>query len=283
MFEWYQKAQVCYAYLSDVFSASCFNPADQDSEFRRSKWWTRGWTLQELLAPRYLEFYDRNWLEIGTKSSLKDLISSITKISVPHLVNFRVASVAQKMSWASQRVTKRPEDEAYCLMGLFNVNMPPLYGEGHRAFHRLQLEILKQTDDESLFVWSLDSNSLPEATTAVSFYFNLYLSHASGSLFAPHVSCFAGSGDVYAGVYNPSRKPANITSKGLCVEFPVTKSTPPKHATTSQDFLMPLNCIRLAGLDMSWKNMGSRYNSNVALEVFENPTDLGPGGVGIMW
>jgi hypothetical protein len=149
MFLWYRDAQVCYVYLSDVDTADERN--NIDLQFRRSLLFSRGWTLQELLAPETLEFFDKNWIEIGTKYSLQERITKATGIK--HLFNFKEACVATKMSWASKRKTTRQEDQAYCLMGLFGVNMPPLYGEGNNAFLRLQLEILSKTDDESIFAW----------------------------------------------------------------------------------------------------------------------------------
>ena len=153
MYRWYQMAQVCYAYLADVPSSRDHHLAD--SAFARSKWFTRGWTLQELLAPAIVTFFDQNWTEIGTKSSLRDSISVITGISSNYLANHYTDEicVGQKMSWASKRHTTRVEDAAYCLMGLFGVNMPLIYGEGDNAFMRLQLEILKVSTDHSLFAW----------------------------------------------------------------------------------------------------------------------------------
>jgi hypothetical protein len=118
---------------------------------RKSQWFTRGWTLQELLAPSSIVFFDKDWIDIGTKVSLEEIISEITGID--DFTNFETACVAQKMSWAGKRETTRIEDKAYCLLGLFDVNMPPLYGEGEKAFARLQLEILKTSDDESIFAW----------------------------------------------------------------------------------------------------------------------------------
>lgn len=163
MFRWYQEAQVCYTYLSDVsvareLSGDC-KSLDQKHKFSvkdsfsSSRWFRRGWTLQELLAPWTMVFYDKNWNEIGTKWSLQQEISRITAISTDHIANPRSASVAAKMSWASRRQTRRPEDISYCLMGLFDVNMPLLYGEGSKAFMRLQLEIVKSSNDESIFAW----------------------------------------------------------------------------------------------------------------------------------
>ncbi|PMD39205.1 hypothetical protein L207DRAFT_567507 [Hyaloscypha variabilis F] len=123
-----------YAYLSDVPSAK-ENPHAPSSAFRQSKWFTRGWTLQELLAPMVVVFYDAKWVEIGTKSSLEKLVSHTTRIrSTDHREE---ASTAQKTSRAAMRQTTRIEDTAYCLLGLSSVNMPLLYGEGEKAFLRL--------------------------------------------------------------------------------------------------------------------------------------------------
>ncbi|KAH7232638.1 hypothetical protein NW759_015634 [Fusarium solani] len=163
MFEWYSKAERCYAYLTD-----CPGDVDTttlDSEFTSSRWFTRGWTLQELVAPKYLIFYGENWVRIGEKRTLSQTLSSITGIDEDILINIRPiqsASVAKRMSWAASRQTTRPEDVAYSLMGLFSVNMPMLYGEGDRAFLRLQEEIMKQSDDQSIFAWT-DRDASPDA------------------------------------------------------------------------------------------------------------------------
>lgn len=127
MFAWYQNSHVCYAYLSDV------KLLEKDLLFSKSRWFERGWTLQELLAPLEVVFLDQSWSEIGTKVTLLDKISDITGI-VPEALKEALCplddphdcsrfSIAQKMSWASARQTTRSEDVAYCLMGLFGVNM----------------------------------------------------------------------------------------------------------------------------------------------------------------
>ena len=154
MFRWYSDSAICYAYLSDVDSNQ--DPAAPDSEFSRSRWFTRGWTLQELLAPLELVFFGRQWHEIGTKATLGPLVQKITRISGEALTDrsWGNYSVAQKMSWAAGRMTTRPEDMAYCLLGLFDINMALIYGEGERAFFRLQEEIMNRVDDESIFAWS---------------------------------------------------------------------------------------------------------------------------------
>ena len=156
MYRWYQKAEECYAYLADVPHSSHNQTISATApEFRKSRWFTRGWTLQELIAPSSVIFLDSEWEEIGTKLNLRRHISEITGIPDSFLLgdDLRHASIAQRMSWASGRETTRIEDRAYCLMGLFGIYMPMLYGEGERAFIRLQEEILRVSDDHSLFAW----------------------------------------------------------------------------------------------------------------------------------
>jgi hypothetical protein len=160
MWEWYRRSRVCYAYLSDVPPDTVVE--ETYSNLAQSRWFTRGWTLQELIAPEEVIFYDEAWNRIGRKSrSYNDQkftkrLRQITGISAQVLAepsSFRDYSVAQRMSWASNRTTTRLEDCAYSLLGLFEINMPLLYGEGNRAFQRLQEEILRVSDDESLFAW----------------------------------------------------------------------------------------------------------------------------------
>lgn len=117
---------------------------------------TRGWTLQELIAPANVTFFDSQWKARGNKTSLATELSTITNIDVCLLEGSRSLeyfSVAQRMSWAASRVTTRIEDTAYCLMGLFDINMPLLYGEEEKAFRRLQEEIIRSTTDLSIFAW----------------------------------------------------------------------------------------------------------------------------------
>lgn len=144
MFRWYSNAAICYAYLSDV---------SLTTKGIQSRWFSRGWTLQELIAPRNIKFYTMKWEFIGTKQSLCKSIAGITGIDEETLLDptsLSSASVGHKMSWAAKRQTTRTEDVAYCLMGIFDVNMPLLYGEGEKAFIRLQEEIIKENDDHSL-------------------------------------------------------------------------------------------------------------------------------------
>jgi hypothetical protein len=217
MFRWYEQAQVCYAYLSDVTSATEY-PRKEKAEFWRSKWFTRGWTLQELLAPYFVDFFDRNWNWIGSKGSLGDLIRSKTRIT--DFSSYKTASVAQKMSWASSRKTTRIEDQAYCLLGLFGVHIPPLYGEGENAFIRLQLEIISKTSDDSILAFDRQGRN-------------------NRGMLAGSPRDFMDSSSIVRALWDPSRPPHSMSSKGLCVHF---KLIPKGGGTFSDVFLAPLNC-----------------------------------------
>ncbi|KAM5545413.1 hypothetical protein V8D89_001026 [Ganoderma adspersum] len=169
MYYWYARAEVCYAFLADVPAKE--DPRRKDSRFRRSRWFTRGWTLQELIAPVHVAFLSKDWTVVGSKSTLADVIIDITDIDYDALLGLHppsAFSVAKRFSWASRRQTTRAEDRAYSLLGLFDINMSTLYGEGDRAFRRLQEEIMKRIPDQSLFAWThLSFDSLPRlATTA---------------------------------------------------------------------------------------------------------------------
>ncbi|PIL28693.1 hypothetical protein GSI_08737 [Ganoderma sinense ZZ0214-1] len=154
MYKWYGLAAVCYVYLADVPPGQ--NPHYKRSAFRRSQWFTRGWTLQELIAPFWVEFVSKDWTPIGSKLALVDLVENVTKIdykALLHLEPLEEFSIAQRLSWAAGRKTTRKEDRAYSLLGIFNIYMPILYGEGDHAFRRLQEEIMQRIPDQSLFAW----------------------------------------------------------------------------------------------------------------------------------
>ncbi|KAI0356877.1 hypothetical protein OH77DRAFT_176879 [Trametes cingulata] len=193
MFSWYAGAQICFAYLFDVPNSDESLDA-HESAFRKSKWFKRCWTLPELLASRYLIFMSQNWKYLGTKSGLARLLQEITGIDAEVLTfnrSLENVSVACKMSWAASREATRVEDEAYSLLGLFAVYLPTIYGEGRRAFRRLQEEILRHSTDPTLFAWGhlLPSGGIPQNRAATS-----PLPHAISSLFAPTPSAFKESG-----------------------------------------------------------------------------------------
>ena len=202
MFRWYQNAEVCYAYLSDV---PMLPYEERMPAFRKSQWFMRGWTLQELLAPRSVVFYDVSWQEIGTRRSLDHTIASVTNIHCG-FQNYKRASVAQKMSWAALRKTSRPEDMAYCLMGLFGVHMAVIYGEGYDAFLRLQLEIIKMSDDETIFAWTQPKP------------LENFIVISNRGLLAPTPAAFKESEDIVQGNLKGVRPSYAMTSRGLRLE-----------------------------------------------------------------
>ncbi|KAK1834626.1 heterokaryon incompatibility protein-domain-containing protein [Podospora conica] len=199
MFQWYKDAWVCFAFLEDL---------DQDAivekELGKCRWFTRGWTQQELIAPRELWFFDRGWSARGTRKTLCVLLGTITGVQPDVLVGItmlRDVLTAVKMSWAAFRKTTRQEDVAYCLLGIFDVNMPLLYGEGPKAFIRLQEEIIKRSTDTSIFVW----DSTPGSTTS------------------PYCGVLASSPDAFRELWNDLESRGYATSQFSSVpEFTMT-------------------------------------------------------------
>ncbi|GKU04487.1 het containing protein [Fusarium langsethiae] len=194
MFKWYQQASLCYVFLSDFDTTLSYRFAQTsagrvvhflpaDTSFFSSRWFTRGWTLQELIAPRHVSFFDKGWINFGSRDNeLLGRLCHKTGISPQLFVEPRCKcpgpypavrdgvcvsctaldtlpqtldsfTVSVKMRWASSRVTTRKEDSAYCLLGLFNLNMPMLYGEGDKAFLRLQEATIRQSKDHSILLW----------------------------------------------------------------------------------------------------------------------------------
>jgi hypothetical protein len=237
MYAWYQKAEVCYAILDDVPAPDA---ANFEAKFTTSRWFQRGWTLQELLAPNQMVFYGRSlgsWILLGDRVSLQGQISMCTGISADYLKgaqNLHTASIAQKMSWAAGRKTTKEEDIAYCLLGL-----PLLYGEGTRAFMRLQEEIMKISDDQTIFAWMqgptkqaicdfepVDFASLrtherrevsiegPEPETMISWV------DSSHGLLAHNPGAFSRSGGVVrCGHFEGKVVPYEMTNRGLSVSL----------------------------------------------------------------
>jgi hypothetical protein len=164
MYRWYQLSTLCIVFLENATLAGTTQSAQSQFEkmLQQSKWITRGWTLQELIAPRAVTFYDSSWSLILEK---RDALEQLRKVTgIPEYVlasgDLSRASVAQKMSWAAARTTSRIEDIAYSLLGIFGVHMPMLYGERENAFLRLQEEIMRRTSDDSIFAWG----SAPESS-----------------------------------------------------------------------------------------------------------------------
>ena len=272
MFNWYARAQICFAYLSDVATST---PGEWDnmdfvtSTFGRSRWFTRGWTLQELLASKNLTFMDQNWNEIGTKDKLVEALTTVTRIRPRHLVApssldevySTATSIAEKMSWASERKTTRPEDIAYCLLGLFGVNMTLLYGEGGgRAFLRLQMTLIAVSADESIFAWS----PAPDHTSFL------------GGLLAPSVASFRNCGGIQTYIFDTGREPYTMTNRGLRMEgflIPCSMTQVGRY----KRFLLPLNCTNGPPDWLQLNIYVLRYEDNFFVrphQALSNPTSI---------
>ncbi|KAI0156221.1 heterokaryon incompatibility protein-domain-containing protein [Pestalotiopsis sp. NC0098] len=221
MFAWYKLAEVCYAYLSDVPSHYS-GQVDQLDLFTQSRWFKRGWTLQELLAPHHVIFFTASWTVIGSRNALASTIATITGIDHRCLtkeIKLRDCSVAQKMSWAADRSTTREEDIAYSLLGIFRINMPLVYGEGRRAFTRLQEEIIRAYDDQSILA------------------FDSTLSR--NSVLADHPSLFRHAGQIQPNFAPQITPPFSMTNAGLVIRTPLI------HTLSPYWVLAVLNCVEM--------------------------------------
>ncbi|KXL47497.1 hypothetical protein M433DRAFT_152814 [Acidomyces richmondensis BFW] len=219
MFQWYKNALVCYVFLEDV-PGNCPRLAGEDlafpaalrwiETFEESRWFNRGWTLQELIAPDRVQFFGNRWNFIG---SLADLIGRVTEITgipraiLDHTRPINELSIAQRLSWAAKRETTREEDKAYCLFGILDVNMPLLYGEGSRAFRRLQEQLISQSTDQSIFAWEAPLGSgIP-----------------SDVLWAPSPDCFLNGSAIRRKRGVGSESAFRISNKGLEITLPIIK------------------------------------------------------------
>ncbi|KAI1336897.1 HET-domain-containing protein [Xylariaceae sp. FL0016] len=203
MFPWYRDSAICFAILEDVSAQD----EDISTSMKNSRWFTRGWTLQELLAPKKLQVYDQNWELLGSREQLKYLISRITGIPKEYLLgnSLSTANIAQKTSWLAKRQTTRIEDMAYCMFGIFDVNLPLLYGEGPKAFLRLQEELIRVSNDHTIFCWQWLYNAVPADWN---------------SMLAPTPAVFADSGDFSSyDDTDPTISAYAITNAGLAIKL----------------------------------------------------------------
>lgn len=230
MWRWYGKSSMCFAHLADCVNNESYGSHSTafSSEIRNSRWFTRGWTLQELLAPAKIVFYDSKWNLIGDRDTLSFDISIATGISRLHLRHPQQASVAAKMSWMSKRQTTRSEDIAYSLLGLFHVYMPLIYGEGSNAFIRLQQEIVKVSNDESIFAWTDDSL-------------------VQSGMFALSPAAFTDAGNIITFQHPSIRKtPYSVTNFGLAIEADASVYDRVITANTMKPYAwkLPIACTR---------------------------------------
>ncbi|KAI0125131.1 hypothetical protein BJ170DRAFT_557068, partial [Xylariales sp. AK1849] len=230
MFQWYEEAAICYAYISD------FDTANPQAQLNKARWFTRGWTLQELIAPSEVQFFDSRWRFFGTRSSLCRDLSAITGIEESVLATraprkldslLRGIPVAKRMSWAARRQTTRKEDIAYCLLGIFAVNMPLLYGEGLRAFTRLQEGIIEGSNDLTILAWQA---SPPPADSDPRNDREGYR-----GVLATEPSEFAGASNFVPLSDLKFLPEFSMTNKGLRIQTSL-------HRTNSDKVMMSLNC-----------------------------------------
>lgn len=232
MFNWYREAEICYAYISDWAP-----DVPVDTALRSCRWMTRGWTLQELIAPYSVQFFDRGWNLRGDKHRLHDVLSTITGINdsvLKHPHNpLKDIPIARRMSWAARRTTTRVEDIAYCLLGIFDVNMPLLYGEGRKAFTRLQHEIIRASNDLSLFAWTTMSTPPSRSRHPI-----VRSSHTG--ILACDPSEFAKCGDFAGPTSLRPHTEFSVTNNGLRIPNLLTLAVP--KSTKNRCYVLPLNC-----------------------------------------
>lgn len=217
MYRYYYEAGECLIYLADVASTQEWDRVDAAQLLDRlepSRWFSRGWTLQELIAPKRKCFFARDWTPISQHGDeLQRVVARITSIDPRVLADrerLSLCCTAERMSWASRRRTTRSEDIAYSLMGLFNICIPVLYGEGgKRAFRRLQEEIIRTSFDQSIFVWRTSTGTR----------------RTSSGLFAESPADFADTPRL--GLWGPKMlTPFSMTNVGLSIKLSVIKTSP---------------------------------------------------------
>jgi hypothetical protein len=271
MFAWYSYAEECYVYLSEM-STSDLDGNTIPKVITEAEWFTRGWTLQELLASKTRIFCAADWKILGqisckfqpaysaaySEQSL-DLTTAVSKTTgiessyLNKLITLDDASIAKRMSWAAPRRTTRVEDRAYCLLGLFGVNMLPIYGEGRNAFIRLQEEIVRRSHDQSIFVWKYVADENPDGVDEDT--------RETAGMFAPNAGCFpsrAGSTERIERVPHPS----TITNIGLKLKCPSWEV----HWPSVDD---PACILRLVRLNYRYSRDNAEEPGSVELLVLE--------------
>lgn len=195
---------------------------------------------------------------------MKDLISDITRININFFVTGELGrfSIAQRMSWASRRQTTRIEDQAYCLLGLFGVTMPLVYGEGTRAFVRLQEEIIKESDDQSIFAWAPEYEVFRDSEDA---------GRANGGLLASSPALFANSSNVVRCITDEGSSPYTTTNKGIQISLPTIQPWSNNDIAFSiSPFLVSVEEDALAVLNCQWAD---DHQSRIAILVVQRQSD----------
>lgn len=221
---------------------------------RTLRWFTRGWTLQELIASSHVKFYCKTEKSIGALSDLVLPVSQVTGIHVSLLKHQRLLasfSIAQRMNWASKRVTTRVEDRAYSLLGIFNVNMPVIYGEGAKAFQRLQEEILRAYSDHTIFAWR---PSGPEETRS---YRQDLLASSPADFHHPSFKCLRKT------PRGSSQREYEITARNVTFDLPVLDVPVARRGSKSH----PTHTVAMLNCGHE-----DRLTSHITLVLYKNST-----------
>lgn len=276
MYAFYEKAAVCYVYLSDLEPGQEDGHGVLEQALSKCRWFTRGWTLQELIAPNEVLFFDREWQYRGSKRGLASLLSFITGIPISLLrkeAPLSAFSVARRMSWVATRETTRLEDIAYCLLGIFDVNLSLIYGEGMKAFERLQTAIIQTTPDLSIFAWIDERVPCPDYA----------------GVLAESPRQFASCGGIQAFRGDLSQTNFVITAKGIQLETELYSAVSSNAAP--EDLLRAVLPLRLRGhagadvLGISLRKIGSglfvRYKPDalVLIDLFSDRAMFDLGGI----
>jgi len=282
MYSYYRRAKICYVFIDDwwpdlewddLFSLEMAVPPPSNSDRSREgewaplRWFTRGWTLQELVAPKELQFYDATWSPRGFKydPEVTHHLARITGIASGILLDGSETSlnsvcVGQRMSWAAHRETTREEDIAYCLMGIFQVNMPLLYGEGSRAFLRFQEEIIKKTTDLSLLAWTAARDQH---------------TFAGVGIFAIHPRQFSGLKEcVLVRSQFSQTSEITLTNKGL--RFDTAPYLIPDGDPELSDIFLDTSCTSDKELRASYVIRLFRMSRDLFVRVDFEPDEIGP-------
>jgi hypothetical protein len=244
MYRWYRDSAVCYVHLKDVSVDQIQRPGDTlarveasiEKAIRTSRWFARGWTLQELIAPKKIWFYNSFWQYLGDRDkNLRDVILQKTGICAQVFGKhgrLLTLSIAERMSWAAHRETTRVEDRAYSLLGLFDVNMPMLYGEGNKAFIRLQEEIMKTSIDHSILAWGFSgfSGAARHSESKIQI----------SDLLASSPRDFHSCGMICRRIVKVDDGPFEMTNAGLRITLPLIG--PRQHLSKGDEYLAILNC-----------------------------------------
>jgi hypothetical protein len=214
MFRWYRDAQHCYVYLPDVSVSNDSSNEPQlrwEPAFRNSRWFTRGWTLQELIAPRSVRFFSREEELLGDKKMLKHQIQEITGVPVTALSGRPLTqfSIEERLQWAAKRKTKRKEDQAYCLLGIFDIFIPLIYGEGDHAFTRLKEEINKRSGKNTAVTVVRPGTRLTSSGTSAPFVHEHWMvTHHANPLFTGRKDLLQELDGI---IRNAVKNPLNLT------------------------------------------------------------------------